>query len=60
VKDVPSQYKRINDICTNQIMDAARRLWPIIRELGDNFECGDEGGAFVVKIEPAEETERGG
>jgi tRNA(Ser,Leu) C12 N-acetylase TAN1 len=50
--DVPSQYKKRVDEYTCDIIEAARKLWPIVRELGEAYECEDEqGAAFVVRLE---------
>ncbi len=40
-KDVPQQYKPLTDMLTLDLMRIARRLMPVIEELGSSFECTD-------------------
>ncbi len=48
---IPKQYKKVVDKYVCEIMDAAERLWPIVRELGETFECQNvEEAKFIVKI----------
>ena len=52
ILNIPDQYKPAAEKHVAQLMNAARRLWPIISELGDDFECKDlESAKFIVRIQ---------
>lgn len=50
---IPTQYKRLTDECVNDIMDAAKRLYPIITELGNSITMTD--GRIVVVVSRKED-----
>ena len=47
-KDVPKQYKKAVDAAVLDLMDAAKKLWPIVEELGETFTCSSDD--FVIEI----------
>lgn len=48
IKPIPSQYKKLADQCILDIMDAAKKLYPIMTELGDNVTIKSNNIVVVV------------
>ncbi len=36
-KPMPLQYKKLTDECVNELITTAKKLWPVITELGSNI-----------------------
>ena len=49
IYDLEDQYRELNDRETWNLMEAAKKLWPLIMELGDNYECETEDFVVIIK-----------
>lgn len=49
IPDIPEQYKELTHKQIFKLMDNALILWPIIRELGDSFECENDEIKIIIK-----------
>lgn len=47
-KPIPLQYKKLTDECVNELVTTAKKLWPIITELGSNIVINYDDIVIVV------------